>query len=1267
MSTKLFQMAAAFVLANAIAVGQSANGTITGTISDPGGAVVAGAMIEGKNADTGVVYRGGSSNTGNFVLAVPSGTYEITVTVPGFKKFVQSNVQVVTSTDTRRDVKLDIGSATEEVTVSDTAPLLKTESGEMSHTVSIKDVDELPVLTIAGGTWNGATAQGNIRNPLQATTLLPGVTFANDAAMVVNGLPSNSETIRIDGQDTTANIWKVLQQRGQSTAVDAIQEVQVQTSNFAAEYGQVAGGYINYTIKSGTNRVHGSGYDYLVNEGLNAGLPFTDAGTTSPLKAGQHVRNGLRRNDFGGTVGGPIRIPKIYNGTNRTFFFFNFEQYRENNNVLNGLMSVPTPAYRSGDFGTAGCFKFVGSSCAGPPQALTIGGAAAIDPAGTNLVYGQIFDPNTTRVVNGAQVRTPFPNNTIPLTRMDKVALAMQDMLPLPNQPGIVNNYAIPAYNNFKHTTNWAFKLDHAISATAKLSWFFTQTQQNTPNANGFTQDFTSAIPLALRNYTTRVNYDQSITPTLLLHVGAGFYHQKEPTVPKAIDATKIGWKGFYDETLFPTIYNIGNNNSGSWACTLGVPCGAGASFGNTNGLGGFYEAIIWEEKPTAVTSLTWVKGNHIFKYGGEYTGEGYIDHSNWRANGFLLFSANETADPWVNGQALNFPNSSAAGSPAIGGSGYNYASFMLGLPDQLQLSTITQTRLGSRFMGFYAQDSWKITRKLTLDYGLRYDYQTYIKEQHGRQQVESFSTPNPTVGGLLGAGIYEGDGGGRCNCQFSHIYPFSFGPRLGVAYQIDTKTVLRAGAGISYGVMHTPNGLSYGVGDYYTFNPQGFGISPMPNGLQGGNPSPNLQWPDFSPGKYPVAAGGQLPPGNPSAFFNPSARAPRIGQWSIGFQREVTRDTVVEATYVGNTEVWGAATFMDQYSQNPLTPAILAHYGLSLSNQADRALLTSQIGSPQAVARGFFPAYPGMPTSQLVAQQLRPEPQFGAGTATLGPFIGKSWYNALQTKVTKRFSHGFQAQGSFVWSKATDIGLGSEAGNISTLAGEAVVNDIFNYGSNKQLNQLTRPLATVISGSYTTPKFAADRIGMKVLSQAVRDWQVGFLLRYQSGALIETPASQNQINLQLQRAFPTFQNYVPGVNPLAVDPNCRCFNPQTTQVLNPQAWTDAPAGTFGVSAPFYNNYRWQRQPAESMSFGRNFRMGRENRYNLSVRAEFQNIFNRLFLSAPLTNGNGGAVSANLPITTVGGANIGGYGSVATVGGAGAQPRSGQIVGRFTF
>jgi hypothetical protein len=323
-------------------------------------------------------------------------------------------------------------------------------------------------------------------------------------------------------------------------------------------------------------------------------------------------------------------------------------------------------------------------------------------------------------------------------------------------------------------------------------------------------------------------------------------------------------------------------------------------------------------------------------------------------------------------------------------------------------------------------------------------------------------------------------------------------------------------------------------------------------------------------------------------------------------------------------------------------------------------------------VQRGFFPAYPGMPLTQTVAQQLRPVPHWLAPTAYEGPAMGKTWYNSLQTKATKRFSHGLSAQASFVWSKALVNGTGAETGRF--VSGIPFFNDIENFGINKQLNQLTRPLAAVISGSYLTPKFVANSGGMRVLSQVVRDWQLGWLLRYQNGALIGSPRSNNQLSSQLARVDSTYWNYVPGTNMLAVDPNCGCFNPQTTLALNKSAWTDAPGGTFGASAPFYNNYRWQRQPAESMSFGRTFRMGKEGRYNLSVRAEFQNIFNRLFLSPPVSSlAQGGALTPTngsnpATVSTLsGGVLTGGYGAIATIGGAGATPRSGQIVGRFTF
>src|SRR5215469_6037837 len=199
------------LIAGVCAFAQSNQGTITGTISDPSGAVIAAAQIEVKNHDTGIVYQGGTSSTGNYVIPVPAGVYDLTVNVTGFKKYIQQNIQVVVATDTRKDVALQVGQASDVVTVADTAPLLKTESGEMSHLVTVKDAVELP---------------------LQTSLLLPGVAFANDMELVVNGLPSNSESIRIEGQDSTGTIWKVYQQRSQPMGVDAVQEVSVQTSNF---------------------------------------------------------------------------------------------------------------------------------------------------------------------------------------------------------------------------------------------------------------------------------------------------------------------------------------------------------------------------------------------------------------------------------------------------------------------------------------------------------------------------------------------------------------------------------------------------------------------------------------------------------------------------------------------------------------------------------------------------------------------------------------------------------------------------------------------------------------------------------------------------------------------------------------------------------------------------------------------------------------------------------------------------------------------------
>ncbi len=1298
--------------------------SVTGTVTDSTGAVIPNASLELKNTDTGAVFASGTSATGNYTIVVPPGTYQLTVTQKGFKKAVQTNIVVGAAVTVRQNVQLAIGEATEIVTVVDAAPLLKTESADISHTVTSERADNLPVLTLSSN---------NIRNPLQVINLLPGASFAqegvfNSQMVRINGLPANTQAIRIEGQDATNGIWKEQTQIAQS-GMDAIQEVAIQTSNFSAEFGQAGGGYFNFTMKSGTNQFHGSAYSYIVNEFMNAGTPNTNSGTSDGTKctagglnsvgaptcfAGPHVRNKLRQLDYGFTVGGPIKIPKIYDGHDKTFFFFNFEQYRRATSVGNGLANVPTLAERGAN-GTTADFSQVGLF-GGATQAITWtncaknAGGQCIGADGNAVFRNAIYDPTTTAPgPDGNTYRQLFaPFNQIPLTRLDPVAVAVQNLLPKPlgpNSGALINNYAIPFYTSYKHTTNPSIKIDHSISSTIKISGYVSETHTQSPNANGFLgQPYNNSAQQDDVSRTLRVNYDQTLTPTLLLHFGAGYLWTYNPTIyaaydPSAAPPAGIGLSGF-SGNIFPALAGLND------ATTGGTSIGLGA--------GGGFPRLLWEEKPTGNANLTWIKNNHTFKLGLDLTIDGFVHRSPGYANGNINFGASTTGLPAENVAPIATGRSSTTG--------FGYASFLLGQVSSESVSGTWAARIGNRAIGMYLQDTWKVTRKLTLDYGLRYDYQTYLKETYGRLIDISLGTPNPTVQNRLGAVIFEGDGPGRCNCTYGSNYPYAIGPRIGVAYQIDSKTVLRVGAGLAYGTTAENAQLSYNIGQAANILQPGYGLPAWPSvqpglgpnsggyQLAGGNPyrignpygNAPVIWPNFDPGQYPTPsvsfAGGVkstllVPSGGPltGLFDRNLGRPSRIFSWSIGLQREVRRDLVVEAAYVGNRGAWFTAPSLENIAANSYTAQDLkSKYGLDITKSVtdpvtgvvtypDQQLLTSTLSSPTAIARGFStPSYPGMPLTQTVGQTLRPYPQFTAINPFLGPPLGDTWYDSLQAKVTKRYSHGLDLQAAFTWQKELALGVNSSTSYFTP--GGLAINDIFNRASNKSISSLSRPLQLVISGSYTTPKTGGDGMAFKVLSQVVRDWQLGAVLKYQSGSVIQDPNSPNNLFSVLQRtnffyAFNTPANRVAGV-PLfalpngATDPNCNCFDPNKVLLTNPAAFVSAAPGQFGSSSAFFTDYRWMRQPSEALSFARNFRMGKEGKYNLQVRAEFQNVLNRHFYGSPTAGPSSTATPTTFnttPGSALFGSVTGGLGYSNAVNGAGSQPRSGQIVARFTF
>jgi hypothetical protein len=1202
-----------------MAFAQSDRGTITGTVTDPTGAVLASAPLEAKNANTGATFRAASTSTGNYTLAqIPTGTYSLTVSMAGFKTFVRQNIEVPVATTVRIDAALEIGSAAESVTVTDSAPMLKTESGELSHNVATERLNNLPVLGI-GGQRAGAAG---IRNPYSVVLMLPGADFRPDSSVRINGNPSNTQSLRIEGQDATNNLINTQSQTQPS--VEAIQEFAIQTSNFAAEYGQVAGGFFNATMKSGTNQFHGSAYEYFVNEALNAGQPFTDAGIADALRGNQLVRNRQRRNDWGFTAGGPVLIPKIYNGHDKSFFFFNFEQFRET--VINSttFVNVPTLAYRQGDFSQAMLTQNGGvrNVCPGAAANPNVG----CDPLGRPLFENQIYDPLSERLVNGQRVRDPFTGNRIPLAQQDPVALKIQSLVPLPNRNGtsFFQNYQ-NTFSNPRLTYIPSVKLDHQISSSFKVSGYWSLTKTSSPNLNSF--DFPlNAVPSNVTAHTIRISADYTITPTMLLHLGVGLLHNYLDQIPGRYDVqSNLGLRGTYIDA-FPSLQSMSLTNGGGLS-NLGP--GSSTQLLNT--------------KPTATASLTWVRNNHTIKAGGEMVVEGFPAYNETYSNAWMVFSQIDSGLPSTQGQ------SGLAAQP-----GFNYASFMLGGVNNGYIGVPSKSRIGNRALSWFVQDTWKATRKFTLDYGLRYDYQTYLREQYGRIGYFSPSTPNPAAGGRLGGLAFDGTGPGRCQCDVAKNYPWAYAPRFGFAYQLTPKTVFRGGVGVSYyrTAMNGYNSLS--TGSQYIYSAQGPSI-PAYN-LRDGVPY-KISWPNFDPGQVPLNG----IPSPPSQQIDQNAGRPaRTVQYSIGIQQQLGKDFVIEASYVGNRGVWWNSTYL--VSPNAQRVETLEKLGFNIQNAADRNALTGPVMGTLAAQRGFVGLpYPGFPTSQTLAQALRPFPQFTNITNIKWVPTGKNWYDSLQIQGTKRYSHGLDFTSSFTWSRTLMLGTEADISTISPVA--PAVNDIFNRNTNKYLSGLDQPFMFVIAANYTTPGNSWNRFA----SALTRDWTIGTVLRYGAGLPILSPQANNNLNAILFRGSgpgntgSTFANRVSDQPLFLKDLNCHCFDPQKDFVLNPAAWADPAGGTFGTSAAYYSDYRQQRRYMENMSVARNFRW-MEGRYTLQVRAEFANIFNRTFLNTP-TSGN--ALTAQTRNAQTGLATAG-FGFVNT-GTTQSAPRSGTLVARFTF
>jgi hypothetical protein len=468
----------------------------------------------------------------------------------------------------------------------------------------------------------------------------------------------------------------------------------------------------------------------------------------------------------------------------------------------------------------------------------------------------------------------------------------------------------------------------------------------------------------------------------------------------------------------------------------------------------------------------------------------------------------------------------------------------------------------------------------------------------------------------------------------------------------------LRGGFGVTYGAPATysyiTNAALVGVG----FNQLSFTNTATGYGTPAATLTGGLQYPHAS--LYDASLNPGLQPTNPNSlgtfnfYIDPNgARPSRILQWSVGLQREVARSLIVEANYVGNRGVWEQGGGSLDGGLNTPSFAQFAKYGIDPTTAAGQATLTATMGSALGKASGVPLPYPTFPTSSTVLQALRPFPQVNGGvTVDWAPLAG-NWYNSLQAKVTKRYANGFSVLSAFTWSKAESDPSGT-------------VDNIFNRSIQKSITSFDQPFILSTGFSYQVQDYLRAH---KFLNAIAKGWTLGGLLVYSSGTPIATPGSSN--NMSGWYGQNTLENRVPGQPLWLENPNCHCIDPTKEFILNPAAWANPAPGQWSTSAPYYDNFRFERRPQESMNIGRTFRIA--ERKSLEVRAEFFNVFNRTYLANPSTSGPQGAQtctngSANATTHTcnAGGTAVSGFGYINDTS-LSTQPRNGQLVARFSF
>jgi Carboxypeptidase regulatory-like domain len=1127
---------------------QSERGSIRGTVLDRSGAVISGAKVTAVSPTTGIESSTVSTAAGNYnIPQLPPGTYSVNAEAPGFKKLVRENVVVEVSGVTPLDMAMEVGQVNEQVTVTAESPMIKSETTDVSVEVNPKSYNDLP---LPAGAGDNTAARGPEAFIFLSPGVTPGVRAGGTPTNVfdahINGSPSLSKEMQIDGMSTQISEVQG-DPRDLTFPPDAVEEMSLLTSGYPAEFGNTGGGVERYVIKSGTNSFHGNLYEFLRNTDFDA------RGFFNSSVAVHH------ENEYGGTFGGPVWIPKIYNGRNKTFFFVNIDEYKLRGGSQNSIGSVPDQAFRNGDL------------------------SGLVDSNGKQI---PIYDPNTTTATaGGGFTRTQFPGNIIPASRISTVSKNILGYVPNPTLPGIYNNY--PSTGSSRTDYNaYTFKVDQYVGSKHHLSAMWNQSA----NDNNGPYSILPAPVESTRNgatnvYTGRINYDWTITPTLLNTFRFGYNRQYQFLGSAEASqqwGDKLGLSGI--NPGFPAV---------SWG-----PFTALAQ--NQDLLGPISNTFLYAD------TVSWTHGRHNFKFGEDLR---RLQHQGIypSRDAYFNFSTLETGLPG-----------------ATGNTGHEFASFLLGQVDSTN-EYINYVVDGARwwYSGLYAQDDYKVNPRLTLNLGLRWDVFTPYTEVANRYSIMDPTKPNPAAGGVPGAYVFAG--GNPANGPYTGTSRLTtnsktdwgnFAPRLGVAWKLTDRFVVRTAYGISY---YPDGGLGGGntvsVSDGFSTNATFISSN---NGV-----SPAFNWDGGFPQNYPhpptIDAG--LNVGGSANMWWDNAYKPLYKQdWNFTTETQITPSFVLDAAYVGSksTRLGTGAVNADQVSP--------AYLGLG-------SLLTDQINSPAVVAAGFKPPYAGFTGS--LSQALRPFPQYiGIGVESSAN-IGNATYNSLQLKAEKRYSKGLWLLASYTWSKTISDANSQLGGFFSSSA-----RDNYNRSLEKALATYDVPSRLVVAFNYELPIGPGKPIlDHGVASKLLGGWQVNGILTYQSGLPIQISANNT---------LPLFNaaNTPNSVLNAKVENSFGGFDPAKNVLLNASAFTIPAFGQFGTSAQILPNAR--NFPVYNEDFGLQKKFFiREPSLYFELRFEMFNAFNRTVFGGPATN-----------------INSSDYGIVSSQGNI---PRNGQIAAKFYF